>query len=73
MPTPPWHGHLLRGITEMSRKPGTAYNCNWRRPICLYCMWRAKQTDGDSVVNSAVYLTEDRGAPGKVSSIYSLL
>jgi hypothetical protein len=20
MPTPPWYGHLLRGITEMSRK-----------------------------------------------------
>jgi hypothetical protein len=20
MPTPPWHGHLLRGITEASRK-----------------------------------------------------
>jgi hypothetical protein len=22
MPTPPWHGHLLRGITEVSRKLG---------------------------------------------------
>jgi len=24
MPTPPWHGHLLRGITEVSRKLKTA-------------------------------------------------
>jgi hypothetical protein len=24
MPTPPWYGHLLRGITEMSRKLSTA-------------------------------------------------
>ena len=24
MPTPPWYGHLLRGVTEVRRKPGTA-------------------------------------------------
>jgi len=24
MPTPPWHGHLLRGVTEVSRKPVAA-------------------------------------------------
>jgi hypothetical protein len=24
MPTPPWHGHLLRGITEVSRKLNAA-------------------------------------------------
>jgi hypothetical protein len=35
MPTPPWHGHLLRGITEVSRKLRTA-----ERGASLTFLWK---------------------------------
>ena len=47
MPTPPWHGHLLRGITEVSRKLRTAERDGYLLSIRIYinsrCMCRAKQ------------------------------
>jgi hypothetical protein len=43
MPTPPWHGHLLRGITEMSRKLRTTERSGCLRYALIGCMCRAKQ------------------------------
>jgi hypothetical protein len=46
MPTPPWRGHLLRGITEVSRKLRTAERGGYLlSPFLRFseCMCRAKQ------------------------------
>jgi hypothetical protein len=46
MPTPPWHGHLLRGITEVSRKLRAAERGGHLLRFDLHanrCMCRAKQ------------------------------
>jgi hypothetical protein len=60
MPTPPWYGHLLRGITEVRRKPGTAARGSYRLAIAWSqtppCMLHAKQRTARSIVDSAVYL-----------------
>jgi hypothetical protein len=42
MPTPPWHGHLLRGITEVSRKLTTAERGGYLFYAISECMCRAK-------------------------------
>ena len=50
MPTPPWHGHLLRGVTEVSRKLRNrrrrgGYFLYIRRYTSAHCMCHAKQAE----------------------------
>jgi hypothetical protein len=54
MPTPPWHGHLLRGITEVSRKLRTAERGGYLLSLLLHACAVPNRHAGELMV-SALY------------------